>query len=276
MAGLNSPSVTLNDDHRVPQLGLGVLQVKNEDVPRLIADAVDIGYRHFDTASHYANEAGIGEAMRQLSVDRSEVCVTTKLPNWAHGYDEALRAFDASEAAIGKIDLYLVHWPQPMKGLYRDSWKALVRLRDEGRVRSIGVANFTATLIEELIADTGVTPAINQVELHPAYQQHALRGAHAGRSIATEAWSPLEQGRILSNPIVREIAIKHDCTAAQSVLAWHLRSGVIVIPKAADRRHLADNFGSLEVVLDEADMNAMATLDRPDGKFGPDPMLHFT
>lgn len=268
-----SPEFRLLDGTRIPQLGLGVMFVPNEDLPALIAEAVDVGYRHFDTATHYFNEAGVGESLRRLEFDRDDLFVTTKVPNSHHGYDEALKAFEASEKAIGRIDLYLVHWPQPPKGKYVDTWRALVRLKEEGRVRSIGVANFPRPLIEELEAETGILPAINQIELHPRYHQREAREFHAGRGILTESWSPLEQGRILSNPLIVEIAQKHGRTPAQIVLNWHLRSGLVVIPKAADSRHLRDNFAALDFAIDDADLTAIASLDDPGGNFGPDPYL---
>lgn len=272
----DQPYLTLNDGAGLPQLGLGVMYVKPEDVPALMAEAVAAGYRHFDTATHYFNEEGVGEGLRRLEIPRDEITVTTKLPNMAHGFDEAMRAFGASEAAIGRIDLYLIHWPQPPKGRYRDCWRALVRLQQEGRVRSIGVANFTASLIDEIADDSGVMPAINQVELHPSYQQHSLRAAHAKRGVITESWSPLEHGRALKQPGIISIAERLGRTPAQVVLAWHLQSGLAVIPKAADRRHMAENFAALKIRLSEDDMAAIAALDRPDGNFGPDPMLHTT
>lgn len=266
-------NIRLNDGAHIPRLGLGVMFVSTEDVPALMKDATAIGYRHFDTATHYFNEAGVGEGLRQIEIDRDAVFVTTKLPNAAHGYDEALHAFEASERAIGRIDLYLIHWPQPIKGRYRDSWRALVRLQNEGRLRSIGVANFPVPLLDELIADTGVTPAVNQVELHPSYQQHALRADLAKRGIATESWSPLERGQTLSNPAIQAIAERRGYSPAQIVLAWHLQNNLIVIPKAADRRHLSDNFAALDLHLAADDLAQIALLDQADGNFGPDPML---
>lgn len=268
-----SPELELLDGTRIPQLGLGVMHVSNEDLPALIAEAIAIGYRHFDTATHYFNEAGVGDALQRLDFDRDELVVTTKVPNTGHGYDEALRAFDASEKAIGRVDLYLVHWPQPPKGKYVQTWKALVRLKEEGRVRSIGVANFPPPLIEELEAETGVLPVVNQIELHPRFQQHDAREFHSARGILTESWSPLERGSVLSHPVIAAIAGKHGRTPAQVVLNWHIRSGLVVIPKAADSRHLRDNFASLDFALDTADLAGIAALDDPEGRFGPDPYL---
>ena len=271
-----SRTLTMNDGATIPQMGLGVMLVPQGSLPGLMREAVRIGYRHFDTATHYGNEAEVGEGLRSLDIERDEILVTTKLPDGMHGYDATMRAFDASERALGRIDLYLIHWPQPMKGLYRDSWKALVQLQAEKRVRSIGVANFTSALIDEIAGETGVTPAVNQIEIHPRFQQRAARAFHAGKRILTESWSPLEHGRAVGNPAIVEIASRLGRSPAQLILRWHLQSGLVVIPKAADKRHLADNFGAWDFTLDAADMARIDALDSPDGGFGPDPMEHQT
>ncbi|MGO4689671.1 aldo/keto reductase [Glaciibacter sp. 2TAF33] len=275
MSGL-APVLELNDGASIPQLGMGVMYIPAGDLPALLADAVTLGFRHFDTATHYGNEAGIGEGIRRLDLSREELFVATKLPNAAHGYDAALRAFDRSEQAIGHIDLYLLHWPQPPKGKYLETWRAMVRLRGEGRVRSIGVCNFPAPLLDELIADTGVAPAVNQIELHPAYPQPATRAANQARGILTESWSPLEHGRAITHPTITAIADIHGCSPAAVVLRWHLDLGLVVIPKAATPAHLASNFAALEIVLSAEDHAAIAALARADGGFGPDPMVHTT
>lgn len=272
----SSPEIALNDGGSIPALGLGVMFVPAAEVPALMEDAVRLGYRHFDTATHYHNEAGVGEGLTRIEIARDELFVTTKLPNNHHGYDEALRAFDASEKAIGRIDLYLIHWPQPPKGRYLDCWRALVRLREEGRVRSIGVANFPSALMTELVGETGVWPAVNQIELHPRYQQYELRAFHAQHGIVTQSWSPLEHGRALGDPTIQAIAMRHGRSPAQIILRWHIDNGLVVIPKAADREHLRANFEALDVRLSAADMAAIAELHRPDGCFGPDPMQHVT
>lgn len=267
-------TLPMNDGGAIPQLGLGLMFVPGHTLPALMREAVRLGYRHFDTATHYGNEAEVGEELRSLAIDRDEIWITTKLPDGMHGYDAALRAFDASERAIGRIDLYLIHWPQPAKGLYRECWKALVRLQAEKRVRSIGIANFPIQLIDEIEGDTGVIPAVNQIELHPRFQQHDARAYHADKGILTESWSPLEHGRALANPVIAEIAERIGRSPAQVVLRWHLQSGLVVIPKAADTRHLIDNLGAWDFVLDEADMARIETLDSTESAFGADPMLH--
>ncbi len=267
-------TLPMRDGVPIPQMGLGVMYVPGGTLPALMREAVRLGYRHFDTATVYGNEAEVGEGLRSLDVDRDEVFVTTKLQDGMHGYDQALRAFDASERAIGRIDLYLIHWPQPAKALYGESWRALVRLQAEGRVRSIGVANFTPALIEEVAADTGVFPALNQVELHPRFQQRDARAYHRANGILTEAWSPLEHGRVLTNEAVVELARRLGRPPAQVVLRWHLQNGLVVIPKAADAKHLADNYAAWDFELSDADMASIAALDGNQSAFGLDPMTY--
>ena len=262
------------DGAAIPQMGLGVMYVPEGALPALMREAVRLGYRHFDTATVYGNEAEVGEGLRSLDIDRNDVFVTTKLPDGMHGYDQALRAFDASERAIGKVDLYLIHWPQPAKGLYVDSWRALVRLQQEGRVRSIGVANFTPDLIARIVGDTGVFPVINQLELHPRFQQRDARAYHAANGILTEAWSPLEHGLVLANDEIVDIARRIDRSPAQVVLRWHIQSGLVVIPKAADSKHLADNGAAWDFELSQADMTRVSSLDQNRSSFDLDPMTY--
>lgn len=267
-------TLSMADGSAIPQMGLGVMYVPEGTLSALMREAVRLGYRHFDTATVYGNEAEVGEGLRAIDVDRSDVFVTTKLPDGMHGYDQALRAFDASERAIGKIDLYLIHWPQPAKGLYVDSWRALVRLQEEGRVRSIGVANFTPELITRIVGDTGVSPVINQLELHPRFQQRDARRYHAAHRILTEAWSPLEHGLVLANNDIIDIARRIDRSPAQVVLRWHIQSGFVVIPKAADTKHLADNVAAWDFELSEEDMARISSLDQNRSSFDLDPMTY--
>jgi 2,5-diketo-D-gluconate reductase A len=263
------------DGRRFPLIGLGVMQIADGDVPKAMRVAVEMGYRAFDTAPVYGNEKGVGRGVRQCGLPREEVMVTTKLWNDQQGYDEALRAFDASIAATGLdyIDMYLIHWPVPGRGKYIDSWRALVRLKDEGRVRAIGVSNFMEPHLERIIDETGVVPAMNQVELHPKWQQRALRAVHRRHGIVTQAWSPLGRGSALADPQIEAIAAKLGCTPAQAILAWLTQSDIVVIPKASSESHMRQNIESFAVNLDAQAIAAMEELDRADGRFGPDPMV---
>lgn len=269
MASGGQGEVTLNDGRRMPQLGLGVWRTPAGDAERVVAAALDAGYRAVDTASAYDNEEGVGRGLAGR-----DVFLTTKLWNSDQGYDEALRAFDASAKRLGRetVDLYLIHWPAPRKGRFVDSWKALVRLREEGRARSIGVSNFTEDHLARIIDETGVTPAVNQIELHPRFQQTALRAFHAARGILTESWSPLGQGQLLADPALGEIARRHGKTPAQVIIRWHLDSGLIVIPKTVNPARLEENIAVFDFALDAGDMERIAGLDTPGGRIGPDPM----
>jgi len=266
-------TVTLNDGNSFPLMGLGVMRIPDEDVPEVMRQAVAMGYRSFDTASIYGNEEGTGRGIRECGLPRDEVQVTTKLWNTRQGYDETLRAFDESLGALGLdyIDVFVIHWPVPARNLYTGSWRALVRIREEGRVKSIGVSNFLREHLERIIGETGVSPALNQVELHPDWQQQALREIHERHGILTEAWSPLGHGRTLQDPRLAILAAKVGCTVAQLILAYLTGLGVAVIPKASSSRHLAENIAALSIRLDAETINAMQALDRPDGSFGPDP-----
>lgn len=270
----NTPTVTLNDEHTIAQLGFGTWQVEPDVAQAAVATALETGYRHIDTAAIYGNEEGVGRAIAESGLERSEIFLTTKLWNDDQGYDSALRAFDQSLDRLGTdyVDLYLIHWPCPANGLYRDSWDALAELRNSGRARSIGVSNFPAPLLEELVG-TGITPAVNQVELHPYFPQVELRAANASHGVATEAWSPLGQGgEILTDPVVTEIAAEVGATPAQTVLAWHLAIGNIVFPKSVTPERIRENWGALDVVLDEEQLERLTELGREDGRLGADPM----
>jgi len=270
---IDQPSITLNDGRQMPQLGYGVFKVPPEDTERLVADAIDVGYRAVDTAAMYRNEAGVGRAVRASG---EQVFVTTKLWNADQGYDRTLRAFDASYDALGldALDLYLIHWPVPSQDLYVESWKALVRLRDEGRVKTIGVSNFTMSQLERIIHDSGgVVPAVNQIELHPHFQQVELRAFHDENYIVTTSWSPLGRGGALSDPLIVEIARKHQKTPAQIIIRWHIDNGLAVIPKSSSRARQAENLDVFDFSLDAEDIHAIAGIDRADGRIGPDPDL---
>lgn len=265
-----TPLVTLNDGRTMPQIGLGVFKVPPPEAQALVETALAVGYDAVDTAAFYANEAGVGAGVR--SVDRP-IFVTTKLWRADMGYDKALAAFDRSFETLGLdwVDLFLIHWPEPHTDLYVQSWRALIRLRDEGRVKSIGVSNFQANHLERMIHDTGVTPAVNQVECNPAFQQVELRAFNEESGIATTSWAPLGQGRLLDDLVIARIAEKHGRTAAQIIIRWHLDSGLIIIPKASSEARLRENLAATEFVLDDEDMAAIAGLDDPDGRAGPDP-----
>lgn len=271
----DQPRITLNDGNQIPQLGFGVFLVPPEDTKRLVRDAIEIGYQAIDTATFYHNEAEVGQAIRESG---QRPFVTTKLWNDHQGYDNALRHFDASYKALGLdvIDLYLIHWPKPKQDLYVETWKALIRLRDEGRVRSIGVSNFTMAHLETIAHDTGVVPVVNQVELHPHFQQVELRAFHDENAIVTTCWSPLGRGGVgsdLGDPVIADIARKHGKSPAQIILRWHVENGLTVIPKSSSRARQAENLDIFGFGLDADDMHAIAALDRPDGRIGPDPDL---
>ncbi len=269
-----APRLSLADGATIPQLGFGLYKVPAADAARLSLDAIRIGYRHLDTAALYGNEREVGEAVRAAPVPREDLFVVSKVWKDDNGYDEALRAFDASMARLGlpTLDLYLIHWPVPSTDRYVDTWRALIRLQEEGRVRSIGVANFHEHHIERIVAETGVTPVVNQVELHPWLPQRALREFDAARGIRTEAWSPLARGRVLGTPLLDELAAKHGRTPAQIVLRWHVQLGNVVIPKASSPERLAENLDVFGFELDADDLDAMATLETGE-RTGRDPDL---
>ena len=268
------PQIPLNDGRSIPQLGFGVWRLQEAETPALVGTALGSGYRSIDTAAAYGNEGGVGRGLRETVVPRSDVFVTTKLWNDSHGYDATLRAFDESLARLGleQTDLYLIHWPCPGRGLYLDTWRALIRLREEGRAASIGVSNFTEDQLDRLVSETGVTPALNQIELHPRFQQHALRAAHARLGIVTEALSPLGQAQVLDDPALTRIADRLGRTPAQVVLRWHIENGFVAIPKSATPARMHENIDVFGFALTPDDHAAIAGLDRTDGRIGPDPM----
>lgn len=267
-----SPILTLHDGIRMPLLGLGVWQVPNEQAAQVVGEALRVGYRAVDTAAVYGNEEGVGQAIRESGVPRKEVFVTTKVWNTDQGYDATLRAMDASLKRLGMeyVDLYLIHWPVPAQDRFLDTWRALERLRADGKARSIGVSNFKIPHLERLLKASEVVPSVNQVELHPYLQQRDLREFHAKHGIATESWSPLAKGQILSDPVVGAIAAKHGKSPAQVVIRWHLDSGLIVIPKSATPSRLPENLAVMDFTLDADDMARLAALDQG-RRVGPDP-----
>lgn len=269
---MTQPMMALNDGNRMPQLGAGIWQIDDAATPEAVAQALRIGYRLIDGAAAYGNERGLGEGARESGLPRGEVFVTSKLWNDAQGFDAALRAFDATMARTGLeyLDLYLIHWPLPMFDTYVDSWKALIRLRDEGRIRSIGVANFHEPHLRRLIDETGVTPAVNQIELHPSLVQRDLRAVNQRLGIVTQSWTPLGRGDAFGAPELVQIAERLGRSPAQVILRWHIQHGLSVIPKSASPARLAENFAVLDFALSEADMAALDGLDRGH-RTGPDP-----
>jgi 2,5-diketo-D-gluconate reductase A len=267
-----SPSLTLNDGSAIPQVGLGVFQTPPEQTERAVTIAFEAGYRHVDTAAAYRNERGVGKAFSESGLARGDVFITTKLWNSEQGYDRTLKAFDASMDRLGLdyLDLYLVHWPLPERNTFVDTFKAFAHLRDQGRVRSIGVSNFEPEHLRILVDATGIVPAVNQVELHPLLQQEELREAHSQLGIATEAWAPLGQGALLDNPKVTEVAEHHGKTPAQVLIRWHIQLGNIVIPKSVTPERIVSNFDVFDLELSEQDMASISSLG--DGtRLGPDP-----
>jgi 2,5-diketo-D-gluconate reductase A len=266
-------TITLNNNVQIPQLGFGVFQVPAEDAERVVSTALETGYRSIDTAAAYHNEEGVGRAIASSGLARDAVFVTTKLWNSDHGYDQALRAFDASAGRLGldTVDLYLIHWPVPTADRYVETWKALEKLAADGRVRAIGVSNFTVEHLRRLFAETGTVPAVNQVELHPHFQQTDLRAEHAEHGIATEAWSPLGQGAALSDATITRLAKQHGVTPAQVVLRWHLQVGNIVIPKSVTPVRIQENFDVFTFDLSAEDLSAIADLETG-RRIGPDPV----
>jgi 2,5-diketo-D-gluconate reductase A len=256
----------------IPQLGFGVWQVPDELAPATILTALEVGYRSLDTAKIYGNEDGVGRALAQTDVARDEIFLTTKVWNDDHGYDAALRAFEASSKRLGtRVDLYLIHWPAPERDAYVDTWRALLQLRADGRIRAAGVCNFQQTHLQRLIDETGEAPAINQVELHPYLQQSSLRAFHAHTGIVTEAWSPLAQGgAVLVDPTITGIAARHSRSPAQVILRWHIQLGNVVIPKSVTPSRIAQNFDVFGFELDTDDMAAIEALNA-ERRTGPDP-----
>ncbi len=267
------PNHPLSDGTSIPKLGFGVWQVPDDEAETATLEAFRVGYRHIDTAAIYGNEKGVGRAIAKSGLGRDEVYLTTKVWNGQQGYDTTLAAFEKSAGRLGleTIDLYLIHWAAPPLGKYVDTWKALVTLHQQGLAHSIGVSNFNQPELEAIIDATGVTPVLNQIELHPYLQQHELRAFNAAHGIATEAWSPLGSGHgLLDDPVLTEIATRNGITTAQVVLAWHLAIDNVVIPKSVTPSRIAENLASVKVTLSDADLAAIATLDRGT-RYGSDP-----
>jgi diketogulonate reductase-like aldo/keto reductase len=267
------PPIILNNGVEMPQLGFGVWQVPDAEAEKAVATALEAGYRSIDTAAIYGNEEGTGKAVAASGIAREKLFVTTKLWNADQGYDATLRAFDASLDKLGLdyLDLYLIHWPLPSKDSYVDTYKALEKIYADGRAKAIGVSNFLPEHLERLLSETSIIPAVNQIELHPHLQQRAAREFHAEQGIATEAWSPLGQGKgLLEVPAIVAIAQKHGRTPAQIVLRWHVQLGNVVIPKSVTPSRIVENIDVFDFELDLEDIAAISALNE-DRRLGPDP-----
>ncbi len=270
-----SPVLTFNDGNTIPQLGYGVWQVEDDVAEDVVGKAFTAGYRHIDTAQAYQNESGVGRAIASSGVDLDDMFITTKIWNSNQGYEATMSSFEDSMQKLGleKLDLLLIHWLQPKQSKYVDTWKALVELQKQGRVKTIGVSNFTKEAITELVDATGVTPAINQVETHPYFNQADLRTFEKEHGILHESWSPLGQGKeLLEDPALQKIAEKHGVTVAQVVIAWHLAVGNVVIPKSVTESRIVENFAAVDVKLEDDDVATISGLDKgAEGRIGPDP-----
>jgi 2,5-diketo-D-gluconate reductase A len=270
------PTVDLNDGNKIPQLGFGVFQIPPEETAESVRLALETGYRHIDTAEMYGNERETAEGIRAAGVERGEVFVTSKLANGAHQPDDARRAFDRtlSELGFDYVDLFLIHWPLPTLygGDYVSTWRTLEEFKQDGRARSIGVSNFQPEHLERLAAEADITPAVNQIELHPYFLNATVREYGESKGIATQAWSPIAQGDVLDDRLIAEIATKHGRTPAQVVLRWHLERGSIVFPKSTTPERIRENFELFDFELDPDDAARIEELDRGEGgRTGPHP-----
>jgi 2,5-diketo-D-gluconate reductase A len=268
------PTLTLNDGKTIPQLGFGVFKVDPTETTRIVSDALEVGYRHIDTAAIYGNEEGVGQALAASGIERSDLFVTTKLWNDDQGTQSALDAFDLSLDKLGLdyVDLYLIHWPTPANDRFVESWKTLAQIRDSGRARSIGVSNFLVPHLERLLTETDVVPAVNQIELHPAHQQREVTAFAREHGIQIEAWGPLGQGKypLLEESVVLTAAETHGKTAAQVIIRWHLQTGNIVFPKSNRRERMIENFDVFDFELSHTELATISALERG-GRVGSHP-----
>lgn len=264
----------LNDGMKIPSLGFGTWKINNLAGPEIIKAALGVGYRLIDTASVYENEAGVGLGIKESGMSREEIFLTTKVWNTDQGYDSTLRAMDLSLKRLDThyVDLYLIHWPKVNSDKYIPTWKALNRLRSEGLARSIGVSNFNEAQLVHLMEETGIKPAVNQIELHPFFQQEELIEFHKKHNILTQAWSPLARGNFQSNKLLIEMGERYHKTPAQIVLRWHLENGFNAIPKTIETKRMIENTDILNFFLKEADLKILKSLDSKRGRTGPDPM----
>jgi 2,5-diketo-D-gluconate reductase A len=270
------PTITLNDGHTIPQLGFGVFQIKPADTEQAVRTALEIGYRHIDTAEMYGNEKEVGAAVRSSGIPRDEIFVTSKLNNGFHRPDDARRAFENTLRDLGmdRVDLFLIHWPLPTRydGDYVSTWQTLEEFAKDGRASSIGVSNFQVRHLEKLAAETATVPAVNQIEVHPYLTNEAVRGYDAEQGIRTEAWSPIAQGGVLGDPVITAIAERVGRTPAQVVLRWHIQRGDIIFPKSVTPARMRENFALFDFELTDEDVAAVDGLDRGEkGRTGPNP-----
>ena len=270
------PTIELNDGNTIPQLGFGVFQIPPDDTADAVKTALDIGYRHIDTAEMYQNEKGVGDGIRNSGLDRSEVFITSKLNNGFHKPDDARRAFDHTLSALGfdYVDLFLIHWPLPTLygGDYVSTWKTLEEFKKDGRARSIGVSNFQVEHLTRLAQETETVPAVNQIEVHPYFVNNEVRVYGQQHGIETEAWSPIAQGKVLDDPVITRIAEAAGKSPAQVVLRWHIQRGDIVFPKSVTPQRIKDNFALFDFELGQDDVDAITTLDQgASGRIGPNP-----
>jgi 2,5-diketo-D-gluconate reductase A len=270
------PTIELNDGATIPQLGFGVFQIDPDETAEAVKTALEIGYRHVDTAEMYENEAGVGQGVRDSGIDRAEVYVTSKLSNGLHRPDDARRAFDGTLEALGfdYVDLFLIHWPLPTlyDGDFVSTWQTLEEFKKEGRARSIGVSNFHIAHLERLAEETGTVPAVNQIEVHPYFANDEVRAYGQKHGIATEAWSPIAQGKVLDDPVVDGIAKATGKSPAQVVLRWHIQRGDIVFPKSVTPKRVNENFEIFDFELSPDDADAISELDKGEnGRQGPNP-----
>jgi 2,5-diketo-D-gluconate reductase A len=270
------PSIKLNDGNAIPQLGFGVFQIDPSETAQAVERALEIGYRHIDTAEMYGNEREVGEGIRAIGLDRDEIFVTSKLNNSYHRPDDARRAFDRTLAELGfdHVDLFLIHWPLPTlyDGDFVSTWRTLEEFKADGRARSIGVSNFEVDHLERLATESDLVPAVNQIELHPYLLNEDVRGYDESHGIATEAWSPLKQGELLDDPVIAGIADNVDRTPAQVVLRWHIQRGNVIFPKSVTPERMRENFELFDFELEPGDVERIDSLDRGEaGRNGPHP-----
>lgn len=267
------PRIAFNDGHSIPQIGFGVFKIPAEEAEQLVGEAITTGYRHIDTAWGYFNEEGVGAAVNTCGLAREDIFVTTKVWNSSQGRKLSIESFDRSLETLGfdYLDLLLIHWPAPVNDLYVETWETFIELRESGRVRSIGVSNFEPEHLHRVIEATGVVPALNQIELHPFFQQKLLRDFHDLHGIVTEAWGPIARGAVDDDPLLVMLANNYGRTPAQIALRWEIQHGIVTIPKSATLTRIQSNFDVFDFTISEDDMAMIDALDREDGRFGPLP-----